>query len=118
MNYLKALVLSLALISTANAGKSRDYYPTETYAATIMTYQMLLNGLEIIKSDPPGSDIVITHQEPAICWPFPINSTEFYRVIQDGVNARVLALPQKDRGKAGNLIGWYVWNTVQQAWGC
>lgn len=124
MNFLKALVLSFALISNAFAGQAKDYYPTQTYAATVMTYNMLLNGLEILDScevNPKarcGIFIVITHQEPAICWPFPVEFAEFYRTIQDGVNARVLALPKKDRGKAGHVIGWYVWNTVQREWGC
>ena len=104
------IALCMLMTSTAWAGKSEDYFPTETYNAARVAYQMLLNSIDV--------ETLTTGQEPAICWPFPIDDYEFYRVIQDNVNAQISALPKREQNRQSYLIGWKVWNALQQEFGC
>ena len=53
-----------------------------------------------------------------MCYPFPIDFEVFYRTIQDDVNAKAVTIPKRERNASAALVGWYVWNSLQQNWGC
>lgn len=107
---LCVLIIAMIVAIPATAGKSDDKYATETYAAARIAYNMALFQFD-------GASQT-TGIEPVICWPFEIEFYPFYRAVQDRVNATVEALPKRDQGKAGTLVGWYVWNAIQFNWGC
>lgn len=118
MRKLFTVVLALLLAGNVNAGRETNQYPDETSSSTRVAYNMLLNGMDIIQTCAGCRPIIRTNQEPAVCWPFPIEWEVFYAAVQANVNEQVLAHPKRDQGKLGGLIGWYVWNAVQDEWGC
>jgi len=112
------LCILMALAFNVNAAPTTDEFQLETYAATRAAYNMLLNSLEIIETCVGCDPIIVTHQEPAICWEFPLEFNEFYRRIQDNVNITVSEYPRREQNRIGPLVGWFVWNALQDEYGC
>lgn len=104
------LTIAMTVANVATAAPSKDHYVYETWAATQIVYNMALFQFD--------ADTLTTGIEPVMCWPFPVYWEEFYRTVQDNINAQVESYPKREQGRLGVSIGWRVWNAVQDIWGC